>query len=188
MTDSTVYGSGNAGGSLFHIVQGLGPGDVHYVLDMTSEAGVFGSDELTTAEELAWECAFQGAEGSNCIIQARVDDNGADRPVGFICFGRIPRWDGNWELYFIVVDENYRGQGVGTALLLEMEDRVRAAEGQSIYLETGCGNAFEGARAFYEMNDFSIESRFCKQFIPEEGNVAYCKHVGGDEYNENSGQ
>jgi len=162
------------------LVIGLGPDDVPHILNMASETGIFTVEELLTAEELAWECAFQDSEGKTGIIQARINDENGERPVAFVCFGPIPHWLENYELYFIVVDEKYREQGIGTSLLYEMKACVRDAGGHRIYLEIGSGPSFENARRFYEARRFTIESRFCKQFIPGKGSVNYSKLLYDD--------
>jgi aminoglycoside 6'-N-acetyltransferase I len=55
-----------------------------------------------------------------------------DKILGWI--GGIPTYDYAWELHPLVVHEDARGLGVGTALVAALEERVRARGALTLYL------------------------------------------------------
>lgn len=155
------------------LAAGLSPADVEAVLDLAASSGKFSSDALMAAEDMAWDTAYGDGGEPHTFLLATVTEDETTRPVGFICFGPIPNWQQDYELYGIAVEPDFQRQGIGSALVSEMTRRISAANGKRIFLETGQDRSFEGARAFYEANDFDPELRFCKQFIPNQGGAVY---------------
>jgi aminoglycoside 6'-N-acetyltransferase I len=69
----------------------------------------------------------------NRIFRAAVDDDG--NLLGMI--GGIPEYDGNvWELHPLAVQPNAHDQGIGTTLVKDFEEQVRARGGLTIMLGT----------------------------------------------------
>ena len=74
------------------------------------------------------EIHAMAAEGRISRV-ALVDGN----VVGWI--GGIPEYDGQaWELHPLVVDERFRGQGIGRALVADLEAQVRARGAMTLFL------------------------------------------------------
>lgn len=163
------------------IVTGINPVEVETILDMAAASGLFTSDVMLSAEDMAWDSAYGDGNELHTFLKAIINDSGQDRIVGFICYGPIPRWDGNFELYGIAVEPDYQRLGIGSALLSEMNRQVALANGKQIFLETGTDRMFEKARLFYEANSFIQEHHYIKQFVPTDGGVVYCCEIDLDE-------
>ncbi|QGY39546.1 GNAT family N-acetyltransferase [Pseudodesulfovibrio cashew] len=163
------------------IVSGLTPDDVEAILEMAGNSGLFSSDALMAAEDMAWDSAYGDGREAHTFLQAVTGEEDGARTVGFICFGPIAHWTGDYEMYGIAVDGEFQRLGIGTALVLEMKRQIAANGGKGIFLETGMDRAYENARLFYEANDFVQEHRFCKQFIPNDGGVVYRFGVEAEE-------
>ncbi len=71
------------------------------------------------------------------------------RVAGYACYGRTPCTDGTWDLYWIAVDPNQHGSGVGRILMKAVEDAIRAEGGRLIVIETASKPAYDKTRAFY---------------------------------------
>jgi ribosomal protein S18 acetylase RimI-like enzyme len=158
-----------------YISHGVTPEDVEPLLNMAAGCGLFNEDELATAEGMVWDCAYQGDSETCRFIQAKAADPDGHQLAGFLCFGEIAHWPDSFELIGISVAPRFQRQGIGSALLAEMERHIEARGGQRILLETESGRAFEGSRLFYEANGYDQEERFLKQFIPKDGSVVYRK-------------
>lgn len=162
------------------IEHGLPPAEVDPVLELAAACGLLSHDTMMTLEDMAWETAYGTGQESHTFLRATISESGVKRVVGFICFGPIMEWDGNYELYSIAVDQDFHRLGIGTALVAEMKRQVGMAMGTRILLETGEGRTYENARCFYEANDFAREHRFLRQFIPDNGHVVYRHFIDAD--------
>ncbi|MCJ2164561.1 MULTISPECIES: GNAT family N-acetyltransferase [unclassified Pseudodesulfovibrio] len=167
------------------ISSGITPKDVEPILNMAAASGLFSSDAMMSAEDMAWDSAYGNGEEMQTFLLAKVNEGELDRIIGFLCFGPIGHWPDMFELYGITVDPEFRRLGIGSALVAEMVRRVEEQNGKQIFLETGEDRAFENARSFYEANDFSQQQRFCKQFIPLEGGVVYHLNIDNEDSDKN---
>ncbi len=165
------------------IVSGIAPGDVETVLELASSSGLFSPNAMLSVEDMAWDSAYGGGGEDHTFLLARTGEPGGGRMVGFLCYGPIARWSGNYELYAIAVAPEHQRRGIGSALVAEMNRRVTEVLGRRIFLETGAREAFEGARRFYEAAGFECEHRFRRQFIPVEGDAVYRLDVDDGEPN-----
>lgn len=65
------------------------------------------------------------------ISRVAIDEGG--NALGWI--GGIRRYHGfTWELHPLVVHPRYQGRGIGRALVMDLEDQVRARGGVTVYL------------------------------------------------------
>lgn len=178
MNDTEIENQSSSRATLeVSIVNGVVPDDVKALLDMAEASNVFNAEELLTAEDMAWDCAYRGGDDACRFIQAKANDAGKSRPVGFLCFGSIPQWQDNYELLGIAVAPEFQRQGIASALVAELERQVMNLDGKRIFVETGDNHLFEAARQFYEAAGFMQEVRFRKQFIPKPGGVVFRKDL-----------
>ena len=74
--------------------------------------------------------------------------------------------DGDFYLLSMAVDREYRGKGIGSALMDTIEERARASGSTRLSLDVSANN--EGARRIYERRGMNIESQWPKR-IPLPG-------------------
>ena len=88
-------------------------------------------DSWTTLE-LALE-EVRGLLKNDYICRIALDDDGS--VIGWI--GALPEYDGNvWELHPLVVHPHHQRQGIGRALVADLEVRVRERGGLTLHLGT----------------------------------------------------
>ena len=75
------------------------------------------------------------------------------RVVGWICWGATPCTVATWDLYWMAVDPEMHGQGVGTALLEEMENRL-SDKARLIVIDTSGRPDYAPTRAFYRARGY----------------------------------
>ncbi|WP_319542214.1 GNAT family N-acetyltransferase [uncultured Pseudodesulfovibrio sp.] len=167
------------------VISGLSPEDVEGLLNMAETSGLFNPDQMTEIEDMSWGCAYQGESVACSFLQALVSTPQGEKPIGFLCFTEIPEWPQNYELFGIAVTPEYQRLGIGTALMTGMKNIVAGQDGKRIFLETGQNHKCEEIRRFYEANNYSMEHRFFKQFIPKDENVVYCHTIEFDEEDAN---
>jgi len=68
--------------------------------------------------------------------------------------------NGDFYIQGFAVDENLRGQGIGSALMDAMEQRARAGGSKRLILNVGAKN--EGARSLYDRRGMTVEAGWPK--------------------------
>ncbi len=69
--------------------------------------------------------------------------------------------DGDFYVQFIAVDEDLRGDGVGSVLMDSLEERARASRSTRLSLDVSAKN--ERARRFYQRRGMTVESQWPKR-------------------------
>jgi ribosomal protein S18 acetylase RimI-like enzyme len=136
---------------------------------LTRATGLFRETEVATAVELLDEAAngdpdyrFVGAYDGDAL-------------VGYACWGPTPGTEGTCDLYWIVVDPARQGPGVGTALLAEVERRLRADGCRLIVVETSSRADYVATRAFYEGRGYTRAAVVPGYYTPGDDLVIYLK-------------
>ena len=119
--------------------------------EITRRWDCFREDEIPVALEVFDE-AVRAAIAANTynVLGAELDGG----LVGWICWGPTPCTLGTYDLYWMAVDPEAQGTGIGTALLLEMERRL-AGLARLIVIETAGRPDYAGTRAFYQARGYS---------------------------------
>lgn len=142
--------------------------DGSQIQDITARAGVFSQEEVECVGALWGEYLTLGPEccGYNFIV-----DRDGDRVLGFACYGRRDLTQGVFDLYWIAVDPNCRGNGVGRNLLTACEEAVRKTGGRMLIAETSGTPLYESTREFYASMGYTIEATI-KDFYIEGDDLA----------------
>jgi D-alanine-D-alanine ligase len=114
--------------------------------------GFFRPDEIEVAVELVDSRLEKGDASGYFFLLAELNGH----PVGYACFGPIACTIGSFDLYWIAIDPDQQGQGVGRMLLAEVERRIWEMEGRHIYIETSGRPLYEPTRGFYQRCGYEI--------------------------------
>lgn len=145
--------------------------DGSQILHLTAAAGVFKPGEVACVQEL-WDAYLRQGEASGYVFL--VLKNG-DRLLGYACFGPHPLTEGTFDLYWIAVDLQMRGQGIGHALLARVEDEVRARGGRMLVVETSGTPAYAPARRLYESCGYRYEAVVHDFYAPGDDLIIFGK-------------
>ncbi len=148
--------------------------DPDLVRRMCAGSGFFHREEVEIAGQLVEERLAKGLDSGYHFLFAELDDS----PLGYACYGPIPATASSWDLYWIVVWRNLRGQGIGRLLLAEVERRVIKAGGRRIYVDTSSGPKYAPTRGFYEGRGYVETARLEDFYAPEDDKVIFVKVVG----------
>lgn len=80
------------------------------------------------------------------------------RVVGYACFGKIPTTEANYEVYWLSVDNRYRGQGWGRMLLNKVVETIGFCGGRKIFIKTEGSSKYLPTRRFYYSCGFEEEA------------------------------
>lgn len=149
----------------------MNPSDAHAVRRIVESSGFFLPHEIEIAEELVRERLARGTGSGYHFVFA---DRGGDT-VGYSCFGPICCTQWSFDLYWIAVRDACRGGGIGRRILLESEERIRAAGGRRVYIETSSRDLYLPTRRFYLRCGYEVEAIVEEFYGPGDSKYLFVK-------------
>lgn len=116
----------------------------------------FNDDEIKVAIELI-DVYLNDEKQTDYIIYVYESDD-TKETAGYICYGKRPLTDWTYDLYWIAVDPNIHGKGLGSGLVKHMEEDLAAAGGKIILIETSGKPEYENERKFYTKNGYDVQT------------------------------
>jgi ribosomal protein S18 acetylase RimI-like enzyme len=148
--------------------------DIERVRDIVESTKFFYQHEVEIAAELVEERIMEGESSDYFFVFAEADGV----TVGYSCFGPITMSKTSFDLYWIAVHNDYRGQGIGRKVL-EETCRQSIKMGCSIIIaETSGLPHYEPTRAFYTNNEFELEARLKDFYAMGDDKLFYTKRIG----------
>jgi len=143
--------------------------DQQAVLQMARAEPLFSPLEADTVAELLHDY-LQLADHNGYLFLSAVDGR---RLLGFACYGPTPLTEGTFTVYWLCVAAAGRGQGIGRALMRQVEFAARAAGGRLIVLDTSGRSAYAPTRAFYERIGYMRAATLPDFYAPGDDLVIY---------------
>ncbi|MEK7866725.1 MAG: GNAT family N-acetyltransferase [Planctomycetota bacterium] len=150
----------------------LRPSDRDAVQALLEKTGVFTPQEIDVAMEIV-DLALAEPEQKDYELWCALDDQG--RLSGYVCFGRTPCTDAVWDLYWIAVGPGEQRRGVGSRLLLFVEEWVKRERARMLVIETSSQPRYEGTRAFYLRHQYEELARVRDFYFVGDDKVEYGK-------------
>jgi ribosomal protein S18 acetylase RimI-like enzyme len=138
---------------------------------LTRETGLFREEEVATAVDLLDESLAGDDE------YRFVGAFAGDELIGYACWGPTPGTEATHDLYWIVVDREHHGEGIGTQLLAEVEQRLTTHDARLIVVETSSRDDYRPTRAFYEARGFTRAATIAGYYAPGDDLVIYTKDL-----------
>ncbi len=135
------------------LVRPIIPEDREHLVRVIKKQNNFLQCEIDVAIEVI-DATFNPVED----YQTLAAFNQQEQVLGFISFGPIPLTVNRFDIYWIAVDPENGRHGTGTALLQEMEKRLKQTGSGHIYIETSSTEGYLPARLFYEKNEYQLVS------------------------------
>ena len=155
-------------------IRSLVPKDRARLHSMLIETLAFNQEEIDVAMELI-DIVLGDENQNDYKIQCMVDDE--DQAVGYVCYGPIPMTQGTFDLYWISVDPNFQGKGVGSRLLDFLEKKVREEGGRMILADTSTIPQYEKTKGFYIRSGFQEVARIPDYYYPGNDRITFCKRL-----------
>jgi ribosomal protein S18 acetylase RimI-like enzyme len=140
---------------------------------LTRATGLFREAEVDTAVELL--DASLGERGTDDYRFVGAFDR--NELQGYACWGPTPGTEGTWDLYWIVVDRTRQGTGIGTQLLGEVEQRLKAEGCRLVVVETSSRADYTPTRGFYEARGYTRAATIPGYYAPGDDLVIYTKDL-----------
>jgi ribosomal protein S18 acetylase RimI-like enzyme len=145
--------------------------DIPQLEEILNATGAFTDDEVTIALELLETVVNDPRQQDYEVAVADI----GDRVAGYVLFGPVPLTEGNYDLYWIAVDPNSQGSGVGRRLMKHVEEQVRQRGGRLLCLETSSQGGYVRTRKFYEQAGYVEESCIRDFYKPGDDRLTYVK-------------
>jgi ribosomal protein S18 acetylase RimI-like enzyme len=133
--------------------------DIENVRDILTSTGFFYDFEIDVAIELVQEYLEKGPESGYHFIFAEIEG----KTLGYACFGPIPCTKHSYDLYWIGVHQDSRGNGIGRKVLQAAEKSISEMGGKKIFIETSSTEKYHPTRKFYLDNHYK-EAALLKDF------------------------
>ena len=146
------------------IVDAADPAKIQKLIQST---GVFSAEEARVAAQLA-DTTVSGAETYRFLLAERGGDL-----VGYTCFDRIPLSKVSFDLYWIAVANNERGNGLAAELMSRTAAFIKGKRGSQVYAETSSKEPYAAARAFYLKSGFKEAALFEDFYEPGDSKIIY---------------
>ena len=138
---------------------------------LTRATGLFREEEVATAVELLDECL---AGDDDYRFVGAFD---GEQLVGYACWGPTPGTEATHDLYWIVVDRERQGAGVGTQLLGEVEKQLTADGCRLVVVETSSRTDYAPTRGFYEARGYTRTATIPEYYAPGDDLVVFTKDL-----------
>jgi ribosomal protein S18 acetylase RimI-like enzyme len=156
-------------------VRELTPSDREPLAQLLGRIPQFKPDEVAVALELV-DASLADARGSGyeCLVALE-----GERVVGYTCVGPTPMTESTWDLYWIAVDPELQGRGVGRSLYAAFVDRLRARGGRHVRIETSSKEDYAATGGFYERLGFRIDGRLRDFYADGDDLLTFYRRVDG---------
>lgn len=116
--------------------------------EMVIATGKFNDMEIETALELVDE-ALEKGEGSGYIFVVLEEGKRNCMVQGYACYGPTPLTQGTYDLYWVVVNPEVQGKGLGRYLVSYVEEDVVKRGGRMLLIETSSQESYGSTVRFY---------------------------------------
>jgi len=145
--------------------------DPEAIFHLTESCGLFYPEETALARELAEERLARGPSSGYEFLFAETDVI----VIGYTCYGLIPLTQGRFDLYWIAVQKDIQGTGIGRRLLQQTEARIQEMKGRRIYVETSSREPYAQTHRFYQSRGYHQEAILADFYAPGDDKIIYMK-------------
>ena len=138
---------------------------------LTRGTGLFRAEEVATAVELLDE-SLAGDDDYQFVGAFQ-----GDQLVGYACWGPTPGTAATSDLYWIVVNRDHQGRGIGTQLLAEVEQRLTTHDARLVVVETSSRPDYAPTRSFYEARGYIRTATIPGYYAPGDDLVVFTKDL-----------
>lgn len=143
------------------------------VMRIVRESAEFSRLDFEIAEDVIDDYLNDPVQSGYFVTVAEVDG----RVVGYITYGLTPLTVGTWDIYWIAVEPEEKGKGIGTALLEDAEKEIKGACGYLILIETSGKMEYENTRGFYEVRGYEVAATIRDFYAPGDDLVTFEKRL-----------
>ena len=154
------------------MIRAILPADTPALVALSGSSGLFKADELYAIQEMLDE--YHATNAANGHIITYEEDA---ELLGIAYFAPKVFTDRVWELLMIAVDASHHRQGIGSHLLLAVEEAVRTLNCRMLLIVTSDKSSFERTRLFYRKHRYTEVAHIPDYFTDGDGKASFIKRV-----------
>ncbi len=151
-------------------------GDLDRIKEIAVATHMFTAEEVGFLDDMVNGALDGSLEGHRWLV-AEVDD---DTVVGAAQYAPEPFADRMWNLYFIAVDPNHQGTGIGSAMMDSVESELTGRgveDARTLVVETSSTDRYARTREFYAGIGYAEEARIREFYGPDDHKVVFWKSM-----------
>jgi ribosomal protein S18 acetylase RimI-like enzyme len=150
--------------------------DDDHVRRIVRSTGFFSDVEVEIAVELVLDRLSRGDASDYHFLFA----SSGERVIAYACYGPIAGTRGSHDLYWIAVDREHQGRGIGVLVMTETERHIARAGGQRVFIDTSARPQYAPTRAFYERCGYRIVAELPDFYAVAEAKVIFARTLNPD--------
>ena len=136
------------------LIRKLMSNDRDKIINILYRTSHFSDEEIKVATELI-DIYLGDREQKDYIIYVYESDGAV---AGYICYGKRQLTEWTYDLYWIAVDPDIQGKGIGSRLVNHMENDLKSRGGRIVLVETSGRKEYENERMFYSKNGYEVQT------------------------------
>jgi ribosomal protein S18 acetylase RimI-like enzyme len=149
--------------------------EIESYVEMAVRTQVFWMQDMEILKEVLLD--FKNNPTTNYTVFTEKEDT---KMLGFVIFGRSPMTKYSWDIYWLVVDKEVQGKGIGKKLLQRVESHVLEKDAKAVFrVETSSKIEYGVARNFYLKQKFAECGRIPGFYSDGDDLVILYKKIGG---------
>jgi ribosomal protein S18 acetylase RimI-like enzyme len=157
------------------MIRKLKKGDREQIKSILIATEHFSDEEIEIALELI-DVYLNNKDQKDYNIHIYESDD-THEAAGYVCFGKRPLTAGAYDLYWIAVDPDIHGKGIGSELVKFMEKSLKEMRANLVLIETSGQGNYRGERAFYEKNGYRVQTVIRNFYKEGDDLVIYHKYL-----------
>lgn len=152
------------------------PADVDRIKQLAVAAEMFTEEEVGFFDEMLAGFFDHSMEGHQWLVAEGADG----QVVAAANYAPEPFSDRLWNLYFIAVDPDHQGSGIGASLMATAEQQLREMgedAARVVLVETSSTEQYARTRDFYRKIGYDEEARVREFYGPGDDKVTFWKSL-----------
>jgi ribosomal protein S18 acetylase RimI-like enzyme len=150
------------------------PGDSRRIASLLESTGFFHTYEIEVATELSDLNLEKGAGPSGYYF---IVAHESEKMLGYCCYGHNPCTESSYDLYWIAVQKDQMGHGIGRKLMTLAEQSIVNLGGTIVWVETSGRQIYESTRAFYLAIGYEKTAVMPDYYAPGDDKIVFMKRM-----------
>jgi ribosomal protein S18 acetylase RimI-like enzyme len=147
--------------------------DKSAIMSILQNTPEFNELDLVVAEEVIDSYLEDPAGSGYHVLVSEAESSIA----GYVCYGFNTMTQSTWDVYWVAVARSNQGRGIGRELITTAENKIQAAGGELIIIETSSTPDYERTNRFYRLMGYKLVCQIADFYAPGDDQIIYEKRI-----------